>query len=155
MVTPEDRFRLTQMAWLSRFFEGLFLLLTGTLVIYLIRNFLPWGCLAGMGICLVGMTVIGLIDRSRKRSGVTKTEPTERAPREKTPSLTVPEEATVSTGVGTGGISLLAKVVRAITEPIGDAVKLSLPGGGSGVEGRLVGTVIPPEEVKDPGESQP
>ncbi len=55
------------MQWFSRFLEGLFLLFAGTLVIYLIRHFLPWGCVVGMALCLIGLYIIGRVERSRKR----------------------------------------------------------------------------------------
>ncbi|MGC2176070.1 MAG: hypothetical protein WA614_11465 [Acidimicrobiales bacterium] len=55
------------MQWFARFLEGLFLLFAGTLVIYLIRHFLPWGCAIGMALCLIGLYIVGRIQQGRKR----------------------------------------------------------------------------------------
>jgi hypothetical protein len=94
------------MAWLTRFFEGLFLLFTGTLVIYLIRNFLPWGCVVGMALCLVALYLIGRFSAAAK-TGKART-------------------VTGTASVQMGGVSLVAKVTRGATGPIGDAVRMSL-----------------------------
>ena len=94
------------MAWLTRFLEGLFLLFTGTLVVYLIRNFLPWGCVIGMVLCLVALYLIGRFSAAAKASK----------------ARTVTGKAAVQVG----GVSLATKVTRGATGPIGDAVRMSL-----------------------------
>jgi len=84
-----------KMAWLTRFFEGLFLLFTGTLVIYLIRHLLPWGCFIGMVLCLVALYLIGRFGAAAKVSK----------------ARTVTGRAAIQAR----GVSLAAKVTRGAT----------------------------------------
>jgi hypothetical protein len=55
------------MRWCARVLEGLFVLFFGTLVVYLLRHYLVLACCIGMASCLIGLWVIGLLERSRKR----------------------------------------------------------------------------------------
>jgi hypothetical protein len=118
---------------------GLFTLFFGTVVIYLLRHYLVLGCVIGVVLCLIGLYIIGRIETARKRRG----EP---------PTITLPEGATIAAAVGTEGSSFLVRVVKAVAEPITEAVKLTgLISSHSEVRGRLAAGVIPPPDREDSG----
>jgi hypothetical protein len=106
---------------LANLLEALFVLFLGTALIYLLRHFLILGCCLGMLVCLIGLNVIGRIQRARRR----KLEKVP-VPPEAHSVLTIPEGATLTTAVGTAGESVLLRIVKGATGPIGEAVRSSL-----------------------------
>jgi hypothetical protein len=99
--------------------EGLFVLFVGTAVTVLLHHYLIWACVAGAAVCLFGLWVIGRIERReelpRPVSNSHSLEPT--------PSVTIPEGASITTAIGTGGSSFLVHVAEnRVVAPIVDTV---------------------------------
>jgi hypothetical protein len=106
------------MARLANVFEGLLVLFLGTLVVYLLRHWVIYGCLTGMAICIIGLYVIGIVEKRRKKPQLAPSH---------TASLVVSEGASIVAAPGSAGDSVFLKIVKGATGPIGEAVRMSLP----------------------------
>lgn len=88
---------------------NLIVIFLSIVVAYELRNHIVVGCLAGIVSCLLGLSVIGLVERHRRRKG---------APAEHPSEITVPEGATLTTALGSSGSSFLLHIAAASVAPI-------------------------------------
>jgi hypothetical protein len=131
---------------LTNALEALFVLLLGTIVIYWLRHYLVLGCCVGMALCLIGIWIIGKIEGNRKRKAASSVP---------LHSISLPEGSSLAAAVGSRDSSFIVNVVKGVTGPIGDAVKMSLGSGQSEVAGTAKGTVSNPHDPTGLSEKEP